>query len=62
MDLFDIQVTHQRDTWKSVEVLLEAPIGLTEKVYEELAREWLYRNNYETYCFVTQNPRPKSIP
>lgn len=57
--LYDIQVTHPRERWKSTEVLIDVPDGLTNKQYEELAREWLYRNEYKTYCFVTEYPRPR---
>lgn len=57
--MFDIIVTHPRDKSRQVEVLLDAPDGFTDKIYQELAREYLYRTNYDAYCLVTEYPRPK---
>lgn len=57
--MLNVIVRHQRDTWKAVDVDIDAPSGLSNKEYEDLAREYLRKTHYETYVYVTEYPNER---
>jgi len=59
MASLNVEVVHQRIDYRRCYVDIEGSLSEGTKVLVERVREHLYNTDYETYCFVTENPKPK---